>query len=226
MWSGLADGLVGVLPVGFLVRKVSGADARIARAVLAEFAVGMRRLARHEWDAAVPPMAGDVAAAACADATKRAVAHAEKRLPRSCARAKDAAQHGRRAAHAARVRARAAKQAAVGYAHDKGYDAAVDRAAARAGRAGRDAYTSLQQRMRADDGGAPPALLHQRVMIVGLQAKPEYNGRTGVVQSYARSSGRYVVALNAQARPGATTTSGGGERETLKARAANLRVLA
>ena len=58
------------------------------------------------------------------------------------------------------------------------------------------------------DGGATDHLFGDRVQLQGLQAKPEMNGTTGVVQKLDLATGRYVVKLN-----------GGGEA---KVRAANL----
>ena len=58
------------------------------------------------------------------------------------------------------------------------------------------------------DGGATDHLFGDRVQLIGLQAKPEMNGTTGVVQKLDLATGRYVVKLD-----------GGGEA---KVRAANL----
>ena len=47
--------------------------------------------------------------------------------------------------------------------------------------------------------GAPPAadlLLHQRVRIVGLSARPQLNGRIGTVTTYDSRSGRYGIQLD------------------------------
>ena len=47
--------------------------------------------------------------------------------------------------------------------------------------------------------GVPPAadlLLHQRVRIVGLSARPQLNGRIGTVTTYDSRSGRYGIQLD------------------------------
>eukprot|EP00966_Prymnesium_polylepis_P176861 4095697-Prymnesium_polylepis.1 len=41
---------------------------------------------------------------------------------------------------------------------------------------------------------APP-LLHDRVRIDGLSARPELNGRRGTARSFDEKTGRYVVEL-------------------------------
>ena len=63
-----------------------------------------------------------------------------------------------------------------------------------------------------------PRLLKERVEIVGLQAKPEYNARKGVAVSFDRAVGRYAVELDG-------SPDGEKKRSSLKVREANLRLL-
>ena len=65
---------------------------------------------------------------------------------------------------------------------------------------------------------ARPLLLKQRVEVMGLQAKPAYNGRTGVAIQFDRNAGRYAVELD---------PSGDGDKggEKLKVREANLKLV-
>ena len=76
---------------------------------------------------------------------------------------------------------------------------------------------------------ARPLLLRQRVEVMGLQAKPEFNGRVGTAVHFDRAAGRYTVELE---RASSSRDEGGGEKpvekaliEKLKVREANLRWL-
>ena len=40
-----------------------------------------------------------------------------------------------------------------------------------------------------------------RVALIGLQAKPELNGATGVVMSFSEATGRYAVQLDTGGEP-------------------------
>ena len=63
-----------------------------------------------------------------------------------------------------------------------------------------------------------PRLLKERVEIVGLQAKPEYNAHKGVAVSFDRAVGRYAVELDG-------SPDGEKKSSSLKVREANLRLL-
>ena len=52
---------------------------------------------------------------------------------------------------------------------------------------------------RTVSSAAPPPLLHRRVVVVGVQNRPEINGCTGIASAFDASragGGRYVVALD------------------------------
>ena len=57
-----------------------------------------------------------------------------------------------------------------------------------------------------------PLFLRRRVTVVGLQAKPEFNGKCGLVTQFDRSKGRYKVELDSK-------------EGTLQVRVANLKVI-
>lgn len=103
VWHVLADGVLGFVPVGFLLRKMSGADRAIAQRALSTFEQGRRQVPKEQWSQPITDLTvGDRASAGAAEATRRAVAGAEKRFPRSCERARDAAARGRARAAQAR----------------------------------------------------------------------------------------------------------------------------
>ena len=111
VWSVLAGGVVGFLPVGFLVRKLSTVDKRVAHDSLQAFKHNRTEIPESEWSAAVTLFAGDIAAKRVAKATKRAVAGAETKFPKSCERARTAAAYS--GAQAEKARKAAAKKAAA-----------------------------------------------------------------------------------------------------------------
>ena len=62
VWAGLTGGVLGMLPVGFLMRKLSGVDKRVASRALEAFRRGGRKIPKSEWSKPVKPFAGDVMA--------------------------------------------------------------------------------------------------------------------------------------------------------------------
>ena len=67
---------------------------------------------------------------------------------------------------------------------------------------------------------ARPLLLKRRVVVHGLLAKPEYNGRIGTATQFDRKVQRYAVELDARPSPGAFTKG-----EKLKVKEGNLKVV-
>ena len=95
VWMVLAEGAMGFLPVGALLHKLSGVDKRVAKQALDGFSAGARPIPAHKWRQPVTPFAGDVFTRVSLDATKKAVQNAERRFPKSCARASEAAKMGK-----------------------------------------------------------------------------------------------------------------------------------